>query len=162
MVMKQHVVSLGRDRGARDTRMCQLLNHQPPGGKQEHLFKPAMLPFQIRRTQTYFSLKCHYNEPALENLHNFDKIRTSDIKIKGQKNPVWQSSAGLVWISPKTSFAHHQSQVHMSKLFKIWISFNECDLSFPRCLDLGALRVHLLLFWFAEFLIWLHFKGGLF
>lgn len=48
----------------------------------------------------------------------------------------------------------------MSKLFKIRISFNECDLSFPRCLDLGALRVHLLLFWFAEFLIWLHFKGG--
>lgn len=48
-------------------------------------------------TQTSFAFRCHYNEPSFENLHDFDKIGTSDIKMKGQKNCVWQSTA---WPGP--------------------------------------------------------------
>lgn len=75
------------------------LNHPPPGQESQvssgGLFKPSALPLQAH-TQTDSALKCHYDEPSLGNLHDFDKIGTSDIKIKGQKGPVWQSLAGLV------------------------------------------------------------------
>lgn len=66
-------------------------NHPSTGpSKRGGSSNPTVWPVKVWvHMQIYLALRYHYDEPSFGNLYDFDKIGTSDIKIKGQKTSVW-------------------------------------------------------------------------